>query len=141
MKLFEILKKIFNVEKVDEINEEMISTYYDSLEGKNEQVEEVIENAEPVEEEKTEEVIEETTTEETPVEETTEEKVEEVVVEVVEEPVEETVTEEEKTEEEVLTKDVIKNAKTSQTIDKEYLMTLRGKQFFDTLYKNPQLLK
>jgi Glu-tRNA(Gln) amidotransferase subunit E-like FAD-binding protein len=137
MKLFEILKKIFNVEKVDEINEEMISTYYDSLEGKNEQVEEVIENAEPVEEEKTEEVIEETTTEE-PIE----EKVEEVVVEVVEEPVEETITtEEEKTEEEVLTKDVIKNAKTSQTIDKEYLMSLRGKQFFDTLYKNPQLLK
>jgi Glu-tRNA(Gln) amidotransferase subunit E-like FAD-binding protein len=137
MKLFEILKKIFNVEKVDEINEEMISTYYDSLEGKNEQVEEVIENAETVEEEKTEEVIEETTTEE-PIE----EKVEEVVVEVVEEPVEETITtEEEKTEEEVLTKDVIKNAKTSQTIDKEYLMSLRGKQFFDTLYKNPQLLK
>jgi Glu-tRNA(Gln) amidotransferase subunit E-like FAD-binding protein len=136
MKLFEILKKIFNVEKVDEINEEMISTYYDSLEGKNEQVEEVIENAETVEEEKTEEVIEETTTEE-PIE----EKVEEVVVEVVEEPVEETTTEEEKSEEEVLTKDVIKNAKTSQTIDKEYLLSLRGKQFFDALYKNPQLLK
>lgn len=141
MKLFEILKKIFNVEKVDEINEEMISTYYDSLEGKNEQVEEVIENAETVEEEKTEEVIEETPTEEPITEEPIEEKVEEVVVEVVEEPVEETTTEEEKTEEEVLTKDVIKNAKTSQTIDKEYLMSLRGKQFFDTLYKNPQLLK
>lgn len=136
MKLFEILKKIFNVEKVDEINEEMISTYYDSLEGKNEQVEEVIENAEPVEEEKTEEVIEETSTEK-PIE----EKVEEVVVvEVVEEPVEEKI-EEEKIEEEVLTKDVIKNAKTSQTIDKEYLLSLHGKQFFDTLYKNPQLLK
>ena len=132
MKLFEILKKIFNVEKVDEINEEMISTYYDSLEGKNEQVEEVIENAEAVEEEKTEEVIEATTTTEEPIE----EKVEEVVVEVVEEPVEEKIE-----EEEVLTKDVIKNAKTSQTIDKEYLLSLRGKQFFDTLYKNPQLLK
>lgn len=143
MKLFDIIKNIFKVNSVDEINEELIDKYYSEM-GKTEAVEEVTEevveeviNEEPVkEEEKTEEIpeTEVIVVEETPVKE--EKTVEDVVNE-------EQVKKEEKTEEdkeEVLTKEVINSAKGNIPMDKSDLMKLHGDKFFAALYKNKKNL-
>lgn len=133
MKIFDIIKKIFKVEKVDDINEEMVDAYYSEMEKTEEKVEEtteeVVENAEPA--------TETETVEETPVEETPEE-----VVENAEPVVEEQPTEEVKDEvkEDVLTKEVINSSKGNIPMSKADIMELHGDQFFTALYKNKKNL-
>jgi protein transport protein SEC24 len=150
MKLFDIIKNIFKVEKIDDINDELIDKYYDEnmKQPETEEKTEEVVNEEPVKEEEKIEEIPETeviVVEETPVE---EEKTEEVVNEepvkeeekteevVNEEPVKEEEKIEDKKEEEVLTKEVINNAKGNIPMDKSDLMKLHGSEFFNALYKS-----
>ena len=148
--LFTLLKKIFNVDNVEAIDDAMIEAYYNATDEEQTTEEQTVENAD--EDKPTEEQTDDKPAEEvTPPEEVIEEvpaTPEVAEVEVIEEEdtadeqtAEDTAKEDDEEDKEVLTKDVINNATSTNYSCKENLMALKGDAFFNALHKQMSNLK
>ena len=143
--LFTLLKKIFNVDNVEAIDDAMIEAYYNATDEEEQTAEEVVENnaTEEQTDDKPAEPVEEVVEADTPPPEVIEEVPATPEVAEVEVPVEtaDEQTDDNEEDKEVLTKDVINNATSTNYSCKENLMALKGDAFFNALHKQMGNLK
>ena len=143
IKLFTLIKQLFNVDNVESVTDEMVENYFakqDEVVNNEEKVDEPVADTpvEPVvDNTDVKEVVEAEVNPPTPVEPVADEPVEPVV----DEPKEDDKKDEPKDKpQEVLTKDVISNAANNINY-KDNLMTLTGDAFFSALHKHASELR
>ena len=139
IKLFTLIKKLFNVDNVESVTDEMVENYFakqDEVVNNEEKVDEPVADEPVVDNTDVKEVVEAEVNPPTPVEPVADTPVEPVADNTdVKEP-----KEDEDKPQEVLTKDVISNAANNINY-KDNLMTLTGDAFFTALHKHASELR